>query len=122
MTNIEINNEYLDITFTGWDRVWTLKERLSIPLSHVRRVAVQSSPPMNWKNLRAPGTSWPGKIRAGSYWSWETHEWSFWNIRKANRVVVIELEGEKYSRLVLEVDDPQRAMEMIDVAMMESRL
>jgi hypothetical protein len=117
MTIIQTNNGHLDITLTDRDRFWALKQHLSIPLSHVKRAEVQPPPRMNGKTLRAPGTHWPGKITAGSYRSWETKEWSFWNIRKADRVLVIDLEGEKYSRLVLEVEDPERVVEMVKRAM-----
>jgi hypothetical protein len=113
MMTIDVNNGELDITLSGWDRVWTLKQHLSIPLTHVKSVQVQSPPRMNWKNLRAPGTWWPGTIRAGSYWSWKTHEWSFWNVRKGQRAVVIDLKGEKYARLVLEVEDPDEVMKRV---------
>jgi hypothetical protein len=113
MIIVDVTNGQLDITLTCWDRVWALKKHLSIPLAHVKSIQVQSPPRMNWKNLRAPGTSWPGKIRAGSYWSWETHEWSFWNVRKSQRVVVIDLDGEKYSRLVLQVENPEGVVEMV---------
>jgi hypothetical protein len=45
------------------------------------------------------------------------HEWSFWNTRSGDRVVVIELKGERYKQLVLEVDDPERVVEMVRRAM-----
>ena len=122
MMTVDISNGQLDIKLEGWDILWCVKTRLTIPVAHVKSVAVQSSPPMNWKHLRAPGTSWPGTIRAGSYWSWETHEWSFWNIRKGKRVVVIDLEGEKYSRLVLEVGDPEELKDQIQDARTEEVL
>jgi hypothetical protein len=41
MTIVEVDNDRLDITLTGWDRVWTLKERISVPLSHVKTVEVE---------------------------------------------------------------------------------
>jgi hypothetical protein len=113
MMTVDVSNGQLDINLTGWDRVWTVKKSLSVPVSHIKSIDIKPVPRLNWKTLRLGGAHWPGKITAGSYWSWEMHEWSFWNIRKAARVVVIELEGEKYSRLVLEVEDPDGLVEMV---------
>src|SRR4051794_4790058 len=102
MTIVDVKDGNLDITFTGWDRVWTLKRHLSIPLAHVKSVEVQSpAPPRSWKSIKLPGSYWPGKITAGAYWSWDKKEWSFWNVRTGDRVVVIDLEDEKYFRIVL---------------------
>jgi hypothetical protein len=113
MTIVEVNNDRLDITLTGWDRVWCLKRQLSIPLAHVKSVEVQPRPRRSWKAVKFPGSYWPDKIQAGSFWSWDKHEWSFWNIRSGKNAVVIELDGERYKRLVLEVDDPERVVEMV---------
>jgi hypothetical protein len=118
---VDVNNGKLDITLTGWDRVWAIKKHISVPVSHFKNVAIKSGadklvPRRNWKTLRLGGSYWPGKITAGTYWSWETKEWSFWNIRKGQKVVVIDLEGNKYSRLVLEVDDPEGLVEMVKQA------
>jgi hypothetical protein len=114
MTIVDLKDGNLDITLTGWDRFWTLKRHLAIPLAHITSVAVQSpKPPRNWKTIKAPGSYWPGKIQAGSFWSWDTHEWSFWNVRNADRVVVIDLDGEKYRQIVLEVDSPEHVADKV---------
>jgi hypothetical protein len=117
MTIVEVNNECLDITLTAWDCVWTLKGHVCIPLSHVKGVEVQPRPRRSWKAVKFPGSYWPDKIQAGSYWSWDAHEWSFWNIRSGKNVVVIELESERHKQLILDVDDPERVVEMVKRAM-----
>jgi hypothetical protein len=125
MMTVDVSNGSLDIKFESWDRFWCLKKHMTIPLAHIKSVQVAPPPPRNWKEIKAPGSYWPfwpGKITAGSFWSWETHEWSFWNIRKAQRVVVIDLEGEKYSRLVLEVGDPEEVRDQVQDARMEKAL
>jgi hypothetical protein len=63
-----VSDESFDITFTGWDRVWALRRRLSIPISQItsarivpRDVAIRQ---LRW---RIGGTHWPGVVRAGRY-------------------------------------------------------
>jgi hypothetical protein len=113
MTTIDVSNDHLTITLTGWDRVWTLRKQLSFPLSHVKSVEIQPRPRRSWKSVRFPGTYWPDTIQAGTFWSWDKHEWSFWNIRKADQVVIIELENERFRQVVLEVGDPDAVAERI---------
>jgi hypothetical protein len=33
-------------------------------------------------------------------------EWAFWDVRDPERSVIIHLAGERFARLVVEVDDP----------------
>ena len=42
---------------------------------------------------------------------------TFWNVRHPDRAVVIELQGEAYQRLVIEVQDPRAAVELIEAAL-----
>ena len=52
-----------------------------------------------------PGTALPGVIRSGSYGSGPQRE--LWNVRRAARVLVIDLNpAEPYARIVLEVPTP----------------
>jgi hypothetical protein len=122
MMTIDVSNGKLDITLSGWDRFWTLKKHLSVPLASIKSVEIKPPPQWSWRVFQLGGTHWPGKISAGTYWSWETHKRSFWNIRKGQRVVVIDLEGEKYSRLVLEVGDPEEVRDQVQDARMEKAL
>lgn len=62
-------------------------------------------------NQRVLGTSLPG------YWSGsfkKDGEESFFNIRRENKPVVIQLKNEKYTRLILGVDDPENVVDLIN--------
>jgi hypothetical protein len=63
-----VSDDSFDITLTGWDRLWALRRRLSIPISQItgarvvpRDVAVRR---LRW---RIGGTHVPGLVRAGRY-------------------------------------------------------
>jgi hypothetical protein len=43
----------------------------------------------------------------------------FWYVRHRDRAIAINLEGERYSRLVIEVDNPHRTVEAIRRALRE---
>lgn len=62
------------------------------------------------------GTSFPGRIQAGRYWR-PAFGWSFWFVRKAEEVLLVELHDERFQRVVLEVDDPWRRADEISAAL-----
>ena len=64
-----------------------------------------------WKGLMAPGTCMPGVITAGSFY--QDGEKVFWDVHDPEKTVVIHLRDEKYSRLVVEVEDPPATVEAI---------
>jgi hypothetical protein len=113
MTTIDVTATHLEVRLSGWDRLWALKGGLSIPLEHV--VGAEANPHLDRSaGFRLPGTHWPGAITAGTYR--KRGKWWFWNVRKRKRVVLISLRNERYSHLVLEVDDPDETAAMINNA------
>jgi hypothetical protein len=114
MTTIDVTPTHLEVRLSGWDKVWALRRELRIPLSHVRRASVDSDAARRRPGLRVAGTHWPGAITAGRYR--KDGKWWFWNVRKRKRVIVVDLENERYSHLVLEVDNPEATVAAINSA------
>jgi len=67
------------------------------------------------KGLRAPGTHIPRVITAGTFH--QDGERTFWNVRDGDKAVVIQLRNEKYTRLVVEVDDPRETVALVERAL-----
>jgi hypothetical protein len=104
MTHVTIEGDKLHISLEGMDKVWALKGALEIPLAHIRAISV-APPDLRPQGLRAPGTALPGVIYAGTWRGRGTKE--FWNVRKnREKVLVLDLEGDDYTRVAIEVDDP----------------
>ncbi len=112
MAKVTIESNDLVVRIEGWHRLWAFKSRISVHLDQVRGARADPDIVHGWKGWRAPGTYLPGVIVAGTFY--KRGERIFWDVRDPSRAVVIELEDEKYSRLVVEVDDPQETVEMIN--------
>ena len=101
----------------GWSKLWTLRDRIVVPLSALR--SVRRAPGVGdgwWKGWRLPGTHLPGVIVAGSYLA--DGMWSFWDVRgSGERAIEVELEGERYQRLVIDVADPDAEQQRLQAAM-----
>ena len=116
MAEVELAEDALIIHVRGADRLWALKSRLEIPLSHV--VGAEADPEVAlgwWKGLRAPGTHVPGVVTAGTFY--QEGERVFWDVHDPEKTVVIRLRDERYARLVIEVEDPPATVAAIQEAL-----
>jgi hypothetical protein len=119
MTRIEIQDDRLVARIQGLDQVLALRSELSIPLAHVQGAAV--SPPevrKRWGNLfraHVPATDVPYVVMAGSFLFLDG-EHAFWDVHDPDRTVAIELDHERFAKLVLEVEDPQATVAAINGA------
>ena len=115
MVQISVNGDTLTVEVLGWSKLWCLKSRLDVPLGCIRQVTADGVLPKGFW-LRAPGTAFPGFIKAGSYWNGS--QWSFWDVRRRrDNVVVIAVSGWKYDFLVVEVNNLPVTLLMVRTAL-----
>ena len=107
MVDISFDGSSLVIEPRGLHKLWAMRMRIVVPLSAVR--SVRRAPPDIgtglFKGWRLPGTHVPGLITAGSY----LHDghWTFWDVSGSGKnAIEVELTGTRYSRLVMDVADP----------------
>jgi len=107
MHRFELTETSLDIEIVGLDRLWALRSSVSLPraaIRTVRRRTPQDTPPL-WRI----GTHVPGVIVAGTYFGSGRRE--FWATRLGDDAVVIELEGARLTRVVVDLADSQRLLD-----------
>jgi len=116
MTTVSVSDGYLIVEVDGWDKLWSLKSRLVIPIQHVIRAYADSSIAESWwKGLRVAGTNVPGVIAAGTFYHHGT--WVFWDIHNPERAVVVDLRDERYEKLIIEVPDPADTLAVLQAAL-----
>jgi len=103
----------------GADKLWSLRSRLEIPLAHIRDVRPAPEMPgwLDWLSLdgvKVVGAHLPGVIAAGTFY--HKDGWVFWDVHDAAKAIEIVLDHEEYSRLVVEVADPQQATAALNAA------
>ncbi|MEU6204220.1 hypothetical protein ABZ814_11600 [Micromonospora musae] len=104
---VEVDPGRLVVRLTGADRLWALSAGVQAPTAAVNGVRTVSRAEA-WargRGLRLPGTYWPNLIMAGSYVS-RTRGRSFWCVHRAEELLLVELAGQPYDRLLLEVPQP----------------
>lgn len=102
---LDVEDQTLVVRIIGKDAFYAMCRTLRLPLDSVKGAAASPRRLVPETGLRLPGTGIPGILRAGSYGTGGKRD--FWLARRAENVLVIELEpGAPYRRLVLEVPDP----------------
>jgi len=116
MVELTIRGDRLRLRVRGMDRLWAMRSRLDIPLTSVRAVRVDPTVARGlWKGVSAPGTHIPGLIIAGTFY--QDNRRIFWDVRHPDRALVIDLVGQHYDQLIVEVPEPNSAMKMLEDAM-----
>lgn len=111
---ITIIKDQLVVEPVGLDKMWSFTGSLRIPLGQVRGATHDPGMRNEPKGIRAPG------LRIGQKLSGTFHtggEKQFWNVSGYENVIVIELAGQEYNRLILSVDDPTGTVDQINSAL-----
>lgn len=120
MVEIAIAGDTLVLTVRGLDKLWALKSRLEIPLANVSGAHADPVIARNWwKGLRAPGTHVPGVITAGTFY--QAGKRIFWDVKRPENTIVIDLRDDSYDQLIVEVADPAAALELIESSLAPAR-
>jgi hypothetical protein len=110
--NISIMDKKLSIEMEWFEQLWavSLSKTFVIPLEHIERVSTEN-PTSTWTEIRALGTSIPGVIKAGTYYTGNSKE--FWYVTRDKDYLVLDLTDELYQKVVLTVDQNQAWVESI---------
>lgn len=115
MATITVDGINLNVELRGMHRVLGLRRGFRIPLEHVRGATADPGMFNEPKGWRGPGANVPGLLYVGTFH--KNGQRSFWAVRDKSKAVVIELHGERYERMVLQVDDPRAAVAVIERAL-----
>ena|SRR5215213_5148378 len=102
--DVQVRDDRVEIRFSGWDHLWTLSRGMTIPMAAI--VSARVAPTEEVRRdvgWRLGGTAWPGSILAGRFSvKGRRNARQFWDVRKADEVLVIDTRLPRPSRIVLE--------------------
>jgi hypothetical protein len=119
MVDVKTNAETVTFEVQGWDKVWSLTSKLTIPLAHIKSVVADPNPAMGWfQGLKIAGTDLPNVFRAGMFY--QEGNRVFWDVRHPEKTIVVSLADERYARLIIEVEDPEFVVNLLSTAIAEA--
>jgi hypothetical protein len=115
MVEITIVGDQAVFEVEGWDKFWSLRSRLGIPLAHITGAHAEPAPAMGWFNgIKLMGTDIPNIFRAGTFY--QEGDFVFWDVHNPEKTIIIDLEHEHFGKLIIEVADPSAAVSLISNA------
>ena len=116
MTDVSISDDRLRVTIRGIDVLWAFKSRIELPLEHV--VGARRNPRLHsrgpWLGAGRTNALLGYAVAAGPMMVHGRRE--FWDVHDPERAVSIDLLGERYQRLVIEVADPDAVVDAVNAA------
>jgi hypothetical protein len=115
MVEISVRGSDLHVEVLGWSKLLGFKSSIDVPLASIKSVSADDSlPKFRWTDLRVLGTGIPGVMSVGTFWIGSPHRWVFMDVRKSSKeIVTVELEGQRYASLIVEVKDAHAAVQQI---------
>jgi hypothetical protein len=120
MVDVKIDTGTAVFEVIGFDKILTLRNRLEIPIAHIKAAHVDPHPAMGWfQGFRIAGADVPHLLRAGMFY--QDGGLVFWDVRHPERTIVVELDHERYEKLVIEVADPAETAALVNAAVSSSK-
>src|SRR5260370_40433199 len=115
MVELSVKGSDLHVEILGWDKFLGMKSSIDVPLKAIKSVSAAAGlPTFQWTDLRVLGTGFPRSIAVGTYWIGSPHRWAFLDVRSSSKeVVYLEIEGQFYRSIIVEVKNSQAAIEQI---------
>ncbi len=112
MVTIEKENNHYHFRVKGLHKLWSFRSELSIPGEHIRRAYRPDVAEITgWKGIRLPGTHIPYVLTAGTFY--QDGQKVFWDVANKENAIVVELDGESFNQLIIEVEDPEAAVALL---------
>ncbi|MEP7307034.1 MAG: hypothetical protein ABJA98_16090 [Acidobacteriota bacterium] len=112
MVNVSVLDGRAVFEVEGLDRLWALRSRIDIPLTHITHAEFDPEQVGRWwHGWKVLGTDVPGLFAAGTFYY--HGELVFWDVRDPAKTIIVSLAHERYKKLILEVEDPQRIVNLL---------
>jgi hypothetical protein len=112
MIDISVDGDKAVFEVEGFDKMWSFRSRLEIPLAHIKSVRADSTIAHGWYHgWRLLGTNMPGVLTAGTFHKDGNNV--FWDVHNPDNTIVLELDHEFYDQLIIEVRDPASAVSLL---------
>jgi hypothetical protein len=116
---VTIKDGTLVFELHGVDEFLSIKRSISVPLQHVVSVSTERVPWQPFKQMRIAGTSLPGVIRDGRFLS--SDGMMFFEMHDPDKCVTVNLDHERYKKIVFEVEDKVATAKQINDALKSNR-
>jgi len=112
MVSVVLQGSTVVIKILGFHKVLALKSQIQFNKTSIRKINIAEKklrPPL----LRCPGIAIPWIISAGTFLGKGKKE--FWDRKYKKEAIEIELENEKYTKIVVDVENPEEIIKLLKI-------
>lgn len=107
---ISTDDNYLYIKFSTIEKIFGFHGSFIIPLIDILD-ANTKDPCQSFREIKAPGSFFPGLIKAGTYFTDRGRE--FWYVTRNHTFLSLELKEGFYKRIILSINENEKIKEKI---------
>ncbi len=108
---ISTDDKYLYIKFSTIEKIFGIHKSFIIPLMDILN-ANTKDPCQSFREIKAPGSFFPGLIKAGTYFTDRGRE--FWYVTRKHTFLTLELKKGFYRRIILSIDENEKIKKKIN--------
>ena len=112
MITISKDDNHFIFNVNGMHKLWAFKSELTIPFENITNAHQDIESVRGWKGWRAPGTSIPSIITAGTFY--KDGNKIFWDVSNIENCIIVDLKDEDYKQLIIEVHNPTDALQILN--------
>ena len=113
MITIKKQDDSFVFSVNGMHKLWAFKSQLTIPFDNIINAHQDLESIEGWKGWRAPGTSIPSIITAGTFY--KDGNKIFWDVSNIENCIIVDLKDEDYKQLIIEVENPLDAIKILKI-------
>jgi hypothetical protein len=117
---VKIEDDNVVLEIHGIDEILSIKRSINIPLKHILSVSTETLPWSVFPQLKLAGTNIPHHVKDGRFLTKEGM--IFFEMHDPEKCITINLDHERYKKVVFEVDDKESAATMIENALSSEQL
>jgi hypothetical protein len=117
---VRIEGDEVVLEIHGVDEILSIKRSIHVPLKHILSVSTETIPWNIFNGLRIAGTNIPNHVKDGRFLSKEGL--MFFEMHNPESCITINLDHERYKKIVFEVEDKESAAMMINNAISSNEL
>jgi hypothetical protein len=119
MTEVRVDGASVRFEVLGLSNGEAVIDDLTVPLASIVSVKVEPGALHRWSGLRTPGATVADALKSGVYIS--RGKSTFWDVHKSGRTICVELQGVRFSEIVVDVEDPERSVAELLAAIRQSK-
>jgi hypothetical protein len=112
---VTIEDGNLVFELNGVDEFLSIKRSISVPLQYVVSVSTERVPWQPFNQMKIAGASLPGVVKDGRFLS--SNGIMFFEMHDPDKCVTVNLDHERYKKIVFEVEDKEATAKQINDAL-----